>query len=102
MKVDRTFGARLLFARLSKHISESDLAERVGVHRVTVQAWQRNEVKPEYDALKRTCLELAVSADWLLFGDYRLFHPVGATDTAKDRTLDTYKYDMANWLYGGL
>ncbi|GHV55056.1 hypothetical protein FACS1894216_16420 [Synergistales bacterium] len=59
-----TFGARLKSFRTEKHITQSDLAEKIGVHEVTLRGWENNkdeEQGPALPILLKLCSELNVS-----------------------------------------
>lgn len=59
-------GDRIKMARKAKKITQSDLAERVGVKRSTVGSWEINRREPSGKDLCEIAEILEVSTDYLL------------------------------------
>lgn len=53
---------------MRKSHTQKEFANKIGVPLNTYTAWLRNERLPSYDAIKKICTALGVSADWLLTG----------------------------------
>lgn len=64
-----TFGARLRRERLSRSLSQVDLAKMLGVSKVTVWNWENDNVRPRERALERLSTLLAMPVQALLFGE---------------------------------
>lgn len=70
-----TFGQRVkqarlnLSARMGRQIAQSEIAEAVGVHQVTLGEWERGKSEPKLETIERLAAVLAVSAAWLAFGE---------------------------------
>lgn len=62
------FPRRLNELRLQKHLSQSDLAQMVGLHYTHLGRYERGEARPTADALKRLADALGVTGDYLLEG----------------------------------
>ena len=61
-----TFGEKLRKARKDKKLSQSDLAELVGVHYRTIQNWEKGHRKPgNFQLLKKLADALSVPAEFL-------------------------------------
>lgn len=70
MKADtnlkKRIGARFKTARAFRGYKQTDLAEALGVHSITVSKWERGVQTPDADTVRRMCDLLDVSADFLL------------------------------------
>lgn len=61
-----TFAEKLRKARKDKKLSQSELAELVGVHYRTIQNWEKGHRKPSnFELLKKLADSLSVPADFL-------------------------------------
>jgi DNA-binding transcriptional regulator LsrR (DeoR family) len=60
------FASRLIEAIAQRNLSQSRLAEALGVSRSTITGWLRYGKLPDADLIYRVCSELHVSSDWLL------------------------------------
>jgi len=60
------FASTIKSLRMSRGITQDELANRVGVSSVAVQGWERGTRKPSFDALVGLCSALSVSMDELL------------------------------------
>lgn len=61
------FGQRLAKARIATGMSQNDLAYRVGLKSWSnVRLWETDQLIPSANNIRRICLALNVSADWLL------------------------------------
>jgi transcriptional regulator with XRE-family HTH domain len=63
-----TFGQRLRRLRQQRMLSQTELAELVGVHQEQVSRWERRGVRPRPAMQRQLCQALGVSADDLLGG----------------------------------
>ena len=59
----RLFGWRLFFARSHKGMSQQELADRLGVHRVTVNRWEQSRQYPPLDVALRLAALLGMRLD---------------------------------------
>lgn len=70
-----TFGERVLQARLAlaahlgRPVTQTEVAEAVGVHQVTLGEWERGKKEPKLDTIERLAAVLNVSPAWLAFGE---------------------------------
>ncbi len=64
-----TFGDRLTAAREAAGLSQTDLANRIGVRTKTVQAWEFDMTEPRANRLQMLAGMLSVSLKWLLTGE---------------------------------
>ena len=53
-------------ARTTKKLTQKELAERIGTTESNINNYEKGRNKPTTDMLVKICLELDVSADWLL------------------------------------
>lgn len=61
-----TFGEKLKKARKDKKMSQTDLANLIGVHYRTIQNWETGQRKPSnFELLKKLADSLSVPADFL-------------------------------------
>lgn len=60
------FGLRLKNLRLSREITQQELAAQVGVSELTVRNWEHNKKKPNMDTLIKIALVLKISVDTLV------------------------------------
>ena len=67
--VDSLFGSRIRELRRKLDIKQVDLAKRIGVHTQTLSKYERGEVEPGADALRKIAQSCPVSSAWLLTGE---------------------------------
>jgi len=67
-KYGSDFAQRLRALRLQKNLSQSELADKAGLHFTSVSRYETGGVFPNADALKRISEALEVSGDYLLDG----------------------------------
>jgi transcriptional regulator with XRE-family HTH domain len=60
------FRERLLLARRRADLTQEELAERAGLHKTDVSKMERGRMLPTAPRLRRLCVALGVSADFLL------------------------------------
>jgi len=61
-----TFGKKLREARESKKISQQDLAKLIGSVHTVIGRYERDEMKPSIDVVKRLADELGTTVGYLL------------------------------------
>ncbi len=67
-KNNETFAERLKRLRMSKGLSQADLAKRIKVHNTHISRYERSESKPASRILNDLADVLSVSTDYLLNG----------------------------------
>jgi Predicted transcriptional regulators len=60
------FGDKLKSLRKSKKITQADLAERLGISKSSVTAYEQSKVYPSLEVLAKICESLDTSADYLM------------------------------------
>jgi transcriptional regulator with XRE-family HTH domain len=63
--VGTMIGFRIKTARVQRQLSQSDLAEIVGVKQPSVSSWERGDTDPTMDNLAMIANSLRVSIEWL-------------------------------------
>jgi transcriptional regulator with XRE-family HTH domain len=61
-----SFGKKLRECREAKDISQSELARRLGTHHSIIGKYERDEVKPTIDVVKKIATELTTTVGYLL------------------------------------
>lgn len=64
-----TFGGRLKQARARKQLTQSRVAELLGIDFTTISKYENDRSQPDYDTLLRLAGLYEVSVDWLLTGE---------------------------------
>jgi len=59
---------RIAFVRKAAGLTQEQLGEKLGVTRQAVSKWESNQATPDTATIVRLCVELKVSADFLLLG----------------------------------
>ncbi len=60
------FGQRLAELRKKRRLSQSDVANKLGVNKATVSAYERNTTAPSIETLKRLAVIYNASVDFIL------------------------------------
>ncbi|MBI4914112.1 MAG: helix-turn-helix transcriptional regulator [Acidobacteria bacterium] len=63
-----TLGTRIAHARDRNRLTQNELAERLGIHPMTLSKWERGEQIPRRTTLLALGETLGVSVDWLESG----------------------------------
>jgi transcriptional regulator with XRE-family HTH domain len=61
-----TFGKRLREAREAKDLSQQDLAKMIGSVHTVIGRYERDEMKPSIDVVKRLADELGITVGYLI------------------------------------
>ncbi|MCL2695837.1 MAG: helix-turn-helix domain-containing protein [Clostridiales bacterium] len=59
-------GKRIRALRLEKHITQTEMAQRIGISKAMISAYELEQRQPSYDILIRIATFFKVSADYLL------------------------------------
>lgn len=62
----KNFGERLKELRIEKGLTQKQLAQKIDNAQSAIVYWESNRQEPSISALKKLCIELDVSADYLL------------------------------------
>ena len=68
-----TLGNRIKQARKRAGLSQTKLAELIGLRQPTVSGWERDEVEPTRANLQAASGQLSVTPNWLTFGDEEFY-----------------------------
>ncbi len=60
------FGEKIKELRLSKNLTQKQLAEKIGQAQSTIFYWEQDKQEPTISALKKLCEFFEVSADYLI------------------------------------
>ena len=63
-----TLGGRIIILRNAKHLSQKDLAERIGVSTPAICKWEQNACSPTRTNLIALCDFFNVTASWIVMG----------------------------------
>jgi transcriptional regulator with XRE-family HTH domain len=85
-----SFGENLKKIRTEKNISQSDLAELIGMHSTHVSRYERNLTQPTLEVVKKIAEALNVSVDYLAYGNQE--------EQAKNKIKDNDLLNMFNRL----
>ncbi len=61
-----TFGKKIKEARETKSFSQAEIARQIGVHHSIIGKYERDEVKPSIDVVKKIALVLDTTAGFLM------------------------------------
>ena len=67
-----TIGEKIAHLRISSHISQETLAEKLNVPRQSLSEWELGEAMPQLDKIALLCTVFGVSSDELLLNDLSL------------------------------
>ncbi|WP_457681099.1 helix-turn-helix domain-containing protein [Thermovibrio sp.] len=70
-----TFGQRLKRLRYKLGLSQKEMAERLGVHLMTISRYERDAMKPSFRFLEKVRETFNVNPKWLLEGEGEMFLP---------------------------
>jgi transcriptional regulator with XRE-family HTH domain len=70
-----TFGQRLKKLRYKLGLSQKEMAERLGVHLMTISRYERDAMKPSFRFLEKLRETFNVNPQWLLEGKGDMFLP---------------------------
>lgn len=62
----KEFSKRLKELRIERGLTQTQLAEAVGVTFATISKWERCQRQPTLENIKSLCIYLKVSADYLI------------------------------------
>lgn len=65
----KNLGERVLDLRKKINLTQADLAQRIGISLTQLARYERNEVHPPADVLKKMADVLNTSIDYLIMGD---------------------------------
>lgn len=69
-KVDaHAIGRRIAEARKDKKLTGQQLADALGITKSAVSQWETGQTFPDFKGLVGLCVELQVSADFIIWGD---------------------------------
>lgn len=101
MKIDDNFKTRITLARQSMGLTQGELAEKIGVVRRQVAAYEAGDSKPRERVLNNLAAALGATVEWLSSG-------VGESPDLKDirktitiPEIPVYSYDQAYGLFSG-
>lgn len=62
----KDFGEKIKELRTERHLTQKQLAEKIGQGQSTIVYWEKNQQEPTISSLKKLCELFEVSADYLL------------------------------------
>jgi len=82
-----TFGQRLKRLRYKLGLSQKEMADRLGVHLMTISRYERDAMKPSFKFLEKIRETFNVNPQWLLEGVGEMFLP-------KDKPTEAVKAEL--------
>ena len=82
------FGDTLKNLRELNHVTQQDLANRLGVSRATIAGYETKNHQPDYEKLEKIAHIFHVSIDYLLTGEYEFHIENKAAQQINERLLD--------------
>jgi len=80
-----TIGENLLNLRKEKHLSQEEVAEKLGVTRQTISKWETDMSTPDFDKIMPLCELYEITADELLTGEEVTKEPKTEKETLIDK-----------------
>ena len=56
-------GGKIKFHRLKKRLTQTELAEKLGLHQTSIAAWEADRTMPDYENIINLCVLFGVSID---------------------------------------
>lgn len=94
--MDLTFGGKIKEARKAKHLTQKQLAEKIGAKHNSVSDWENNKNKPDPDTIELLCGVLDITPNYLLSLETVEFSPTEKLLIKKYRSLDPHGQDMVD------
>lgn len=92
-----TFGERLKSARISKKLTQKELALKIGAKHNSISDWENNKNKPDPDTIELLCGVLDMSPNYLIGSSSCLSLSPAENDLIKKyRDLDDHGKEMVN------
>ena len=88
------FGEKIRDIRKSYNLSQVQLADKLSVKKQTVCNWEKENVSPSVDILRKMAVYFACTSDYLLDLDQRIFVEVGGTYSGTAGAYQTLIDDM--------
>lgn len=85
-----SIGKKLMELRKSKHLSQEEAADILGVSRQTISKWELDQSTPDFDKILPLCELYEISSDELLGASYK---KIESSDNTINESSD-YNYDM--------
>ena len=84
-----SLGERLIELRKNMHLSQEEVAEKLGVTRQTVSKWETDQSTPDFDKIEPICKLYSITTDELISGKKEEVISLedNVTDNRKKRTL---------------
>ena len=94
-----SFGERLKSARISKKLTQKELALKIGAKHNSISDWENNKNKPDPDTIELLCGVLEISPNYLL-GSFSsdTFTPEENTLIKKYRKLDGFGKEVVDYI----
>lgn len=71
-----TFGEKIKEARKEKHLTQKQLADKIGAKHNSVSDWENNKNKPDPDTIELLCGVLGIAPNYLLSTPFDSFSPI--------------------------
>ena len=92
--MSNSIGNRLKNLRTSKGLTVSEMAKIIGVSRISVGNWERDDKHPRINHLKKYANYFNVSIDWVIYGDFTDYTRRLMIEAMDTETPDQYEKDF--------
>ncbi len=87
------FGERLSKLRKELNLTQEKLAEQIGVKYQVISRYERNEIRPSYEFIKKIMMLFPEKIHWLILGDELSNNVLNIIDSDKNLIINLNNYN---------
>ena len=95
--MELSFGEKIKIARKAQHLTQKQLAEKIGAAHNSISDWENNKNKPDPDTIELLCGVLDLTPNYLLTPTTEDFSPFEKSIIKKYRDLDQHGKEMVDF-----